>query len=223
MEYINIKEKIKRYNKGIERIIQEFDITEDQIKAGTELCRIYDEILSNPSDEYYNKLAIFKRIASLLPFDYELVMRVKREENIVSVLEETLESHGICVYVDGFGDCVPNKYFALSDDAIYTWDDDAQMVIHDVEWEDISGIVNTEEILKILKENSEKVSMNRIKRAREVAGISRIQLAKLSGVPVRTIDDWENERRKPRDIYQIKKVADALNVEIEDIINFNEE
>ena len=62
--------------------------------------------------------------------------------------------------------------------------------------------------------------MNKIKKAREGVGFSRAELSKLSGVPVRTIDDWENNRRKPRDVYQIKKVADALNVRIEDIIEF---
>lgn len=61
---------------------------------------------------------------------------------------------------------------------------------------------------------------NNIKELRISAGLSRIKLSELSNVPTRTIDDWENQRRIPRDVYQIKKIADALNVKIEDIINF---
>lgn len=60
--------------------------------------------------------------------------------------------------------------------------------------------------------------MNRIKELRESKNISRPELAKLSGVPKRTIDDWENERRIPRDVYQLKKVADVLQVKIEDLL-----
>lgn len=64
--------------------------------------------------------------------------------------------------------------------------------------------------------------MNYIKQIREEKGITRPQLSELSGVPKRTIDDWENNRRNPRDVYQLKKIADALGVHIENLINWNE-
>ncbi|MEG0292371.1 MAG: helix-turn-helix transcriptional regulator [Anaerovoracaceae bacterium] len=38
---------------------------------------------------------------------------------------------------------------------------------------------------------------NKIKEARLAAGFSRSELFKLTGIPVRTLDDWENERRTP--------------------------
>lgn len=60
--------------------------------------------------------------------------------------------------------------------------------------------------------------MNKIKETRISKGISRTDLSQKSGVPKRTIDDWENERRKPRDVYQIQKIAKILNVKIEDLI-----
>ena len=60
--------------------------------------------------------------------------------------------------------------------------------------------------------------MNHIKQLRENLNMSRADLSKESGVPARTIDDWENERRKPRDVYQLKKIADALGCYIEDLI-----
>ena len=62
--------------------------------------------------------------------------------------------------------------------------------------------------------------MNNIKSLRQSKNMTRKALSDKSGVPARTIDDWENGRRIPRDVYQIKKIADALDVKIEYLINF---
>lgn len=64
--------------------------------------------------------------------------------------------------------------------------------------------------------------MNYIKQIRQAKNLNRKQLSELSGVPSRTIDDWENNRRMPRDVYQLKKVADALGVNIEELIKWDE-
>ena len=63
---------------------------------------------------------------------------------------------------------------------------------------------------------------NYIKKIRKERNISRIELSKHSRVPLRTIEDWENGRRKPRDVYQLKKVADALGCSIEELIKWDE-
>ncbi len=39
--------------------------------------------------------------------------------------------------------------------------------------------------------------MNAIKKARLAAGLSQNQMADLMEIPVRTIQDWENDRRIP--------------------------
>ena len=65
--------------------------------------------------------------------------------------------------------------------------------------------------------------MNNIKQLRQNLDMSRAELSKQSGVPDRTVDDWENGRRKPRDVYQLKKIADALGCYIEDLINWDKE
>lgn len=65
--------------------------------------------------------------------------------------------------------------------------------------------------------------MNNIKQLRQNLNMSRAELSKQSGVPARTIDDWENGRRKPRDVYQLKKIADVLGYYIEDLINWDKE
>ena len=60
--------------------------------------------------------------------------------------------------------------------------------------------------------------MSKIKDQRESAGLSRAELARESGVSLRTLEDWEAGRRIPRDVYQLAKVARALNCAIEDLI-----
>lgn len=65
--------------------------------------------------------------------------------------------------------------------------------------------------------------MNNIKQLRQNLNMSRAELSKQSGVPARTIDDWENGRRKPRDVYQLKKIADVLGCYIEDLIDWDNE
>jgi transcriptional regulator with XRE-family HTH domain len=49
-------------------------------------------------------------------------------------------------------------------------------------------------------------------------GISRQELSKRSGVPVRTLENWSSRSRIPRDVYQLFKVAQALECHIEDLI-----
>ena len=51
---------------------------------------------------------------------------------------------------------------------------------------------------------------NTIKDLREEMGISRAELSRLSGVPARTIQDWELGVRTPRDVYQLLRIAKAL-------------
>lgn len=53
---------------------------------------------------------------------------------------------------------------------------------------------------------------------RESRGLNRTRLAQLSGVSLRTLEDWEAGRRVPRDVYQIHAVAAALDMSIEDYL-----
>lgn len=58
----------------------------------------------------------------------------------------------------------------------------------------------------------------RIIHLRESRGLNRTRLAQLSGVSLRTLEDWEAGRRVPRDVYQIHAVAAALDMSIEDYL-----
>lgn len=64
--------------------------------------------------------------------------------------------------------------------------------------------------------------MTKIEERRKVAGMSRSELSRQSDVPLRTLEEWEAGRRVPRDVYQLAKVAKALNCLIEDLIVLDE-
>ena len=49
-------------------------------------------------------------------------------------------------------------------------------------------------------------------------GITRTELSRRSGVPVRTLEAWGKRIRIPRDVYVLLKVANALECHIEDLI-----
>ena len=57
----------------------------------------------------------------------------------------------------------------------------------------------------------------RIKNERLKINMSRIELSRLTGVPLRTLDDWENGRRNATHI-QVIKICDILNIDIHDYI-----
>ena len=52
-----------------------------------------------------------------------------------------------------------------------------------------------------------------IKKKRVELGISRPQLSDLSGVPARTIQDWEDGKRKIKSIY-VLRVCKILDIDI---------
>lgn len=49
-------------------------------------------------------------------------------------------------------------------------------------------------------------------------GMTRRELSRRSGVPIRTLEDWSHRINIPRDVYQLLKVAKALDCAIEDLI-----
>ena len=61
-------------------------------------------------------------------------------------------------------------------------------------------------------------NMTRIDRKCIEAGISRRELSRRSGVPIKTLEAWGKRTRLPRDVYQLQKVAKALGCNIEELI-----
>lgn len=63
-----------------------------------------------------------------------------------------------------------------------------------------------------------KTDLTPIDRKCVELGISRLELSRRSGVSARTLESWGKRTRIPRDVYQLYKVAQALDCRIEDII-----
>jgi transcriptional regulator with XRE-family HTH domain len=57
----------------------------------------------------------------------------------------------------------------------------------------------------------------RFKRLREASGMSQSQLAKASGVPLRSYQQWEQGRRTPL-LDAAVKIADALDVSMDELV-----
>jgi len=49
-------------------------------------------------------------------------------------------------------------------------------------------------------------------------GITRAELSRRSGVPVRTLESWSARARKNPSVYQLYKVSQVLECHIEDLI-----
>ena len=60
--------------------------------------------------------------------------------------------------------------------------------------------------------------MNNVRKIREEKSINRAQLSRTSGVPLRTIEDWEAGKSIPTNVYQLLKVSKVLGCNIEDLI-----
>lgn len=62
----------------------------------------------------------------------------------------------------------------------------------------------------------------KLQRMREAQGYSRAAFARATGIPLRTIENWDSRIRLPRDVYQLLKAARVLGCHIEDIIDDND-
>jgi transcriptional regulator with XRE-family HTH domain len=58
---------------------------------------------------------------------------------------------------------------------------------------------------------------SRLQRLREAAGFSQSQLARAAGVPVTTLQGWEQARRLPR-LQAAILLADALNITLDELV-----
>lgn len=59
---------------------------------------------------------------------------------------------------------------------------------------------------------------NKIRDLRLAAGMTQQALAEKSGIPYRTIQNWEEGARKPSDLRKLRKVAVALDCSLDDLL-----
>lgn len=62
----------------------------------------------------------------------------------------------------------------------------------------------------------------RLQQMREEQGYSRAAFARATGIPLRTLEDWDAQRYAPTNVYQLLKAARVLRCHIEDIIEETE-
>lgn len=64
-----------------------------------------------------------------------------------------------------------------------------------------------------------EISVDKLKELRKAKGFSQEELSKSSGIPVKTIQSWEQGARMPRDIYVIERLCNALGISIDDLLH----
>lgn len=60
--------------------------------------------------------------------------------------------------------------------------------------------------------------MNKIKQLRLDKNLTIREVSNGSKIPYRTLQNWEDGSRKPRDVYQLQKLAEFYKCHIEDLI-----
>ncbi len=67
-----------------------------------------------------------------------------------------------------------------------------------------------------------KIDGEKIKQKREEKGFSRADIARLSDIPVRTLQDWELGVRNPTNYFHLKALSELLNTEIDEFVEEEE-
>lgn len=60
--------------------------------------------------------------------------------------------------------------------------------------------------------------MNNIRNIRLSKGITMKELHNRTGIPLRTLEDWEHDKAIPTQYHRLKKLAEVLNCSIEDLM-----
>ena len=69
-----------------------------------------------------------------------------------------------------------------------------------------------------MRKKTIKGNMTPIDRRLVDIGMTRATLARLSGVPVRTLENWSSRTRKSPNVYQFYRVAKVLGCSMEDLL-----
>ena len=57
-----------------------------------------------------------------------------------------------------------------------------------------------------------------VKKYREAAGLTQQELSEKTAIPLKTIQDWEQTGRSPRDMQRLVPVADVLSCTVDDLL-----
>ena len=65
--------------------------------------------------------------------------------------------------------------------------------------------------------------MNNLRNIRKKRGISLKQLHEMTGIPFRTLEDWDGEKRQIQAYHRIKMLAKVLKCDMDDLMVKEEE
>lgn len=65
--------------------------------------------------------------------------------------------------------------------------------------------------------------MNNLRNIRKRKGISLKQLHEMTGIPFRTLEDWDGEKRQIQSYHRVKMLAGALDSSMDDLMTKEEE
>ena len=99
--YVNLEEAIENQKNIIANMKSSCQLTEEQIRTGYKLCEMEDLVYSESGGEQHARKKIFEEMGSLLDYDYKKVIAIEREKQILDIYEETYESEGICIVIEG--------------------------------------------------------------------------------------------------------------------------
>ena len=156
VKFIDIEKDIKRRKSAIQYKIEKSGLTEKQIENGFKLRKMED--LAFDDDE---KTMIFRGVCSVLEYDYEKVIDIQRDIEIVDIFEEILSDSGFCIMIDHVER--PNEYYVFETETTNYGKD---RVIYAHRWNEIDRRIEDleyDQIPKyILKDDSVKKEIKKL-------------------------------------------------------------
>lgn len=62
--------------------------------------------------------------------------------------------------------------------------------------------------------------MNNLRNLRNEKGLSIPKLHRITGIPVRTLEDWDTNKRIPQSYHRIKRLSDILGCSMDDFMTY---
>ncbi|MCI7148918.1 hypothetical protein MSA92_03695 [bacterium] len=117
---------LKQKEMEINYLLLHTDLTEEELKKGSKLCRL--EETAKKWGNQQESLYLFHETCQLLEFDYKKAIEIRREKEILDILKEAQDEHGSLFVVRGDAG---ETYYALSKEDAYVWDS-AEKIIRSV-------------------------------------------------------------------------------------------
>ena len=106
VKFIDIEKDIERRKSLIQNEIDKSGLTKKQLENGWKLRQMED--LAFDDNE---KMIILRGVCEVLEYDYEKVIDIQRDVEIIDIFEEILDDAGFCIMIDHVER--PNEYYVF--------------------------------------------------------------------------------------------------------------